>query len=523
MKKSKRDRIVYYQRPIILAIIFLIQIIWLFFIFTNIISYSAVLQVVLTLFSFVMTLYLITKDEAPAYKFSWIVVISLLPVLGGLLYLMIGNKRPTRSMQRAIIKQKEIHANEMIDIPDARPMLAEKNSRLENLAYYVQKASDSPVYTDTDVKYYANGESMMPDLLEDLKQADRTIFIEFFIVEYGEMFDAIFDILIEKAAAGVEVRFIYDDFGSITRLPNDFDKKCEDYGIQALKFNPVKPIVSMVYNTRDHRKFVIIDGEVAYTGGLNLADEYINRKERFGYWKDTMIRVEGPAVWNYTRLFLDMWNAFKETDHTYSPYKPHDYLFQMEQHLKDGTNHIEYKGFVQPFGDSPLDLEALGENVYRDILNTATDYVYIFTPYLVISYEMQTALQLAARRGVDVRLMTPGIPDKKIVYRITRSFYRPLLEAGVKIYEFEPGFLHAKSFVSDDRIAVVGTINLDYRSLYLHFETATIMYYHQVIKDICNDFLNTQKESRQVTIDDTRMGLFGHLWDSILRLLAPFV
>ena len=334
------------------------------------------------------------------------------------------------------------------------------------------------------------------------------------------MFDQIFEVLKEKVGQGVEVRLIYDDFGCIARLPEDFDRQCEAVGIKAIKFNPVHPVISMVYNTRDHRKYIIIDGLLAYTGGLNIADEYINVKQRFGYWKDNMIRLNGPASWSLSHLFLEMWNGFyPEKDMDLALYRPQllEQTNPEEQNLPDSTS------FVQPFGDSPLDNEAVGENVYRQLLDMAIESVYIYTPYLIISYEMQTALELAAKRGVDVRIVTPGIPDKPVVYRMTRSFYRPLLEAGVRIYEFTPGFLHAKTFIVDGKVACVGTINLDYRSLYLHFETGTLLYYHPVIEQISEDFFQVLDVSRERVLNDLNQSFFGEIVDSLLRLFAPFV
>lgn len=519
MKSENRN---WYERILVTAIAFIIQIVWFFILVSNIVTFSAYIQAALTLASVFMVLYLVNKDESPAYRMSWIIVITLFPVFGGVLYLLMGNKRPTAWMRRSINHLNDLHAHEMANVPSAQISLEEKDQRLAALSRYIDTYANMPVYTNTEARYFQNGESMMPHLLEDLRNAKDTIFIEFFIVEYGKMFDDIFDVLKIKAQEGVDVRFIYDDFGSITRLPNDFDKQLATFGIKALKFNPVKPIISMVYNTRDHRKFVIIDSQIGYTGGLNLADEYINEVERFGYWKDNMVRVNGPAVWNLTNLFLNMWNAFEYTDASYEPFRLSE-LMASTRELMTRPEAVHEAGYVQPFGDSPLDTEPIGENVYREILNIAKDYVYIYTPYLVISYELQTAMQLAAKRGVDVRLMTPGIPDKKLVFRLTRSYYRPLIEAGIKIYEYTPGFLHAKTFIADDKVATVGTINLDYRSLYLHFETSTMFYYHPVIHDIKADMEESISQSRLISLADLKVGLFEKLWDAVLRLIAPFV
>ncbi|MGX7092798.1 cardiolipin synthase [Hutsoniella sourekii] len=506
----------------IIAFLFILQIIWFTIVLTRLTQYSMWLNGLLFIFSIFMILFLIRKNESPTYRFSWIMVIALFPLFGGLLYLLIGNKRPAQGMKRSLEDQQESYKNVMDSAPDAGELLLERDSRLGLTAKYLRDYDRMPVYTNTGVDYYPNGESMMDDLLEDLRAAERFIFIEFFIVEYGEMFDAIFEILKQKADQGVDVRFMYDDFGTITRLPKSFDEELEKLGIRALKFNPVKPLLSVAYNTRDHRKFIIIDGKIGYTGGLNLADEYINKVERFGYWKDNMIRIKGPAVWNLTVLFLNMWNAFYVLDESYEGFVDEQLIFETEQMMQE-PDQVAAAGFVQPFGDSPLDSEALGENIYLEMINYAEDYVYIYTPYLVISDELESALALAAKRGVDVRIMTPGIPDKKIVYRVTRSYYPPLLKAGVRIFEYSPGFLHAKTFVVDDCLASVGTINLDYRSLYLHFEASTILYYHPVISEIKEDFLKSQSQSREVSLKDTKQTLLGEVWDSVLRLMAPFI
>lgn len=504
------------ERIILIMIMFLIQIIWFIFLFTNIIQYSIWMNVFLLIFSLVMILYLVRKNESPAYRMGWISLIALFPLLGGLLYLLLGNKRPTKKMKQQIYNQipKQIHELKQIESPIET--LRKIDSRLAGLSHYLLSYESMPVFSNTKVDYYANGESVIDQMIKDILTAERYIFVEFFIIDYGQMFDKIFDALKKKAKQGIEIRLIYDDFGCITRLPKDFDQVCESYGIKVVKFNPVKPIISLVYNTRDHRKFIIIDGNIGYTGGMNLADEYINEIERFGYWKDNMIRMEGPATWGITNLFLQMWNAFYSIkDISYRKFRS----WSCNEMLNDNND----LGYIQSFGDSPLDEEALGENIYRDLIDMAEKEVCIYTPYLVISYELQTSLELAAKRGVNVRLMTPGIPDKPIIFRITRSYYRPLLDAGCEIYEYTPGFLHAKTIIIDQKIAMVGTINLDYRSLFLHFETATLLYYHPVVKEIHSDFEESRSLSDKVSFNELNQSIFGEMIDSILRLFAPFV
>lgn len=391
MKSPERRQII--ERAILIGLLFLVQIIWFFVIFANIINYSVWINVTFTIISFILILYLIRKNESPAYRMGWISLMAMFPLLGGLLYLLIGNKRPTRRMKRRINQNRSTFRAELETVPHqpVQARLAALNLRVASLSHYIYQFERYPLYQDTEVDYYPNGESMMESLLADLKSAQSYIFLEFFIVEFGQMFDRIFDILKEKAREGIEVRLIYDDFGCIARLPENFDQQCEAIGIKAIKFNPVHPVISMVYNTRDHRKFIVIDGQVAYTGGLNIADEYINVRERFGYWKDNMIRLSGPASWSFSHLFLEMWNGFY-------PDKDADLgVFRPQNLTKLAPESKLSQGFVQPFGDSPLDNEAVGENVYRQLLDMAIESVYIFTPYLIISYELQTALELASQ------------------------------------------------------------------------------------------------------------------------------
>ena len=509
-------------RVVLLLVLFIIQIAWFLTIIFNVVDYSFTIDIILRGLSLSIVLYLVRKDESPAYRMSWTLLIVLFPVFGGLFYFLFGNKRTTKRMAYQLRRQLAVHRDEMKDMPSAQALLEERDTRIASLAHYIDSHDDMPVFTNSDVRYFSCGEAAFPEVLSALERAKQFIFLEFFIIKPGQMADAVFDILRRKAADGVDVRLIFDDYGTMLTLPSDFEQMMEAQGIKCVKFNPFTPVVSLAVNTRDHRKIIVIDGEVGFTGGVNLADEYINAKARFGYWKDNMIEIKGPAVWNLTTMFLNMWNAFRQTDITYQSFRADEVMAKTSSMMHDNSL-VQQKGFVQVFGDSPLDGEPLGENVYRDILNCATEYVYIYTPYLVISYELQTAMTLAAKRGVDVRLIAPGIPDKKLVFRMTRSYYRALIEGGVRIFEYTPGFLHAKTFVSDDNIASVGTINLDYRSLYLHFELNTMLYFHPVIHSIKEDFLATQAVSREIHLEDCKGSFIGQLGDSILRLAAPFV
>ena len=496
--------------PITLLII-LTEIFWMvaFGLWLN--AYSRWLNIFFTILSAVIVAYLILKDENQSYKLTWIIVISFLPLLGGLMYLLFGNKRPSRKMRRRLEHIEAAHHELMTG--QRQGLLEERDPRMAGTSAYLTRQGPFPAYGNTDVAYFEVGESMFARLLPDLEAAKSYIFMEYFILADGTIWEEVSDILCRKAAEGVDVRLIYDDMGSVSVLPRGMAQRMHRAGIKVLAFNPFLPFVSLVMNHRDHRKITIIDGRVAYTGGINIADEYANRYERYGHWKDTGLRMEGEAVKSFTVMFLNMWNAFRKTETDYSPFLP--------PHSEEGVD--RQKGVIQPYCDSPLDEENLAENVYLDILAQAKRYVYIFTPYLIIDSEMQSALVLAAKRGVDVRIVTPGVPDKKMVYRLTRSYYRPLLKAGVRIYEYTPGFLHAKSYVCDDRVAVVGTINMDYRSLFLHFECGALLLDAPVIADIKQDAISTMAESREIFQKDCKKYSMPSLIDLILRIFSPLL
>ena len=463
-----------------------------------------------TVLAVIMALFIIWRDDNPAYKMGWVLLICLLPILGTAMYIFFGNKRPSRTLRRRINPVEKQHVKDLEQIEDVGDIIG---TRMGQTVNYIAEQGPYPAWSDTKSKYYPVGDKMYVDMLEDLKNAKHTIFLEYFIISAGKMWDGIFEILQQKAAEGLDVRLIYDDLGCMTTKPKHFARKLREAGIKVMAFNTVKPVVSVVYNNRDHRKLLIIDGNIGYSGGINIADEYVNKIVRFGHWKDTGTRLYGQAVWNYTVMFLNMWNAFVPTDVTYDAYRPN--VWHPEEFDSDGL--------IQPYSDSPLDSEALGENVYLEILNQAEEYVYIYTPYLIIDNEMKTAMVLAAKRGVDVRLVTPGIPDKKLVYVLTRSYYSPLIKAGVRIYEYTPGFIHAKSFLCDGRIGVVGTINMDYRSLYLHFECGTLMVGCEALQDLRKDYSDTFSKSREIFIEDCRRTFLGTLFEAVLRVLSPLL
>ena len=458
--------------------------------------------------SFCVVMHIVREDSRSSFKIPWIIVNLLLPIVGGLSYLMFGRIWFSRDEQKRIKNVTFKYANAKLSSGDAMTEFAAEHPWMAKQAEYIRNAAAAPIHKNTAVRYFASGEEMYPCLLEELEKAERFIFMEYFIVHPGLMWDKIQEILVRKAAQGVEVCFMYDSIGSVGLVPPGFVQQLQNKGINAVEFNKLTNIFSSRFNNRDHRKICVIDGNVGFTGGINLADEYINHIERFGYWKDTAVMIRGDAVRNMTLAFLSLWEYSTKKDYDYEKYMPS---------LK-----CEARGYVQPYMDMPYDDEPVGENVYRNILCRASDYVYITTPYLIIDDELINALTGAAKCGVDVRIITPGIPDKKIVYTLTRSYYEVLLRSGVRIYEYTPGFMHAKMFVSDDECAVVGTINLDYRSLCHHFENAVWMCDVPAIKDVKADIMQCFEVSKEVTLDMCRSkNIMYRLGLSLLRIVAP--
>ncbi|MCI7510621.1 MAG: cardiolipin synthase [Firmicutes bacterium] len=499
-----------FSRTVVTALLIVIQVAWLAALLLQLGNSLPAIQTVLRILSLVAILFVIKSDMNPSYKIGWILLIAVLPILGGLMYVIFGNKRPTKYMREMLRAQLEKSA-EYLDTQES--ITGELDGGAAGLFKYLEGSAGYPTAKNTTVRYYRVGEEMYADLLPELEKAEKFIFLEYFIIRPGEMWDGVLEILKRKAAAGVDVRIIYDDMGCIDILPANYNATLEGWGIRTMAFNRFVPAVSLVMNNRDHRKITVIDGKVGFTGGINISDEYINVKERFGHWKDTGLMLKGPGVFNLTLMFLEMWNAFNKDGDGYAEFIPDS--FEECGSADDG--------YVLSFSDSPLDNESVGESVYTDMLYQAKDYIYITTPYLAIDSELQTALCMAAKRGVDVRMITPGIPDKKLVYRLTRSYYPTLLRAGVKIYEYTPGFIHAKSFVCDDKLCVVGTINMDYRSLYLHFECGTLMYNNPEIKQVKKDDLDTMEKCRKVELSDMKTNFLGELFDSFLRSVAPLL
>ena len=500
------------QRVVITALLIVLQALLLFGFIWKLDNYFVYFYAGSVLLSLLITLGIINSKSNPAYKIAWLIPILLFPVFGGLVYLLFGSDRTGRYLRKKL-QGIGTEMDNVIGEAHRRSGAEQLPPDAANQSRYISHCAYCPPYQNTTTEYLPLGEVKFERMVEELKKAKHYIFLEYFIIQEGKMWNTILDILRQKAAEGVDVRVIYDDMGCIMILPTGYDKTLEQMGIKCRIFNPFVPILSSRFNTRDHRKICVIDGNVGFTGGINLADEYINAYEKHGHWKDTSILLKGEAVFNLTVMFLSMWDYLDGTTGKtdYSRYYPTVW-------------DENAKGYVQPFADNPLDDEAVGETVYLNLINKAKRYVYITTPYLILSSEMFTALTSAAKCGVDVRIITPHVPDKWYVHAVSRSHYQPLIEAGVKIYEYTPGFIHAKTFVVDDNYAVVGTINLDYRSLYLHFECAVWMYQTPSVAQVRDDFFKTQRISQEITLEECRSLSFPRrLGRSVLRVFAPLM
>ena len=467
----------------------------------------------LTLLSTVAVLYIVSKKDKGAYKTTWVFLILSFPLFGGLFYLLFNFQTTTHSFAKKIedTHKKAVPTWSLLD--SSYDQAKEQLGAYFPQVRYLQDHVGFPIYDATETMYLTPGESVLEVLLQELEKAEHYIFLEFFIVQEGIMWDSILDILKQKAAQGVKVRLIYDDMGCFLLLPSYYPKQLEKFGIECVAFNPFRPFLTAIQNNRDHRKIISIDGKTVFTGGTNLADEYINAIEKHGHWKDAAIMLRGKAAWSFTLMFLEMWELSTSVNEDFAIYYP----------WKAEPCTSQNDGFVQPYADSPTDTENVGEHVYLQILNQAQDYVYITSPYLIVDDSMISALTLTAKRGVDVRIITPHRWDRWLVHMTTRSYYRELIKAGVKIYEYERGFIHSKTFVSDDHIATVGTTNLDFRSLYLHFECGALLFGSKAVMEVKEDFLTTQKISKPITEQACDTNVFLRLFQDVLRLFAPLM
>ena len=454
---------------------------------------------------------IVNRSMSPESKVTWLIV-TFVPVFGPLLYLMFGERRLSKKELKQLQELNSIAFHE-----NNGRQLHLQLQETDKPAYGIINAllhmdSNAEVYDQTDSQFFASGEEMWQQMLKDLKRAEKFIFLEYYIVEEGLMWDSMLEILEEKAAQGVEVKMLYDDIGCMVTLPGDYTVYLRSKGIDAHKFNKVIPRMTVAYNNRDHRKILVIDGQISYTGGINLADEYINQIERFGHWKDSGIRIDGPATQAFTRLFLMNWYINRGEISDFDQY-------HLENQTRSGS------GLCIPYGSGPKPIYQMkvGKIVYQNLINQAEDFVYITTPYLIIDYDLTEDIKNAAMRGVDVRIVTPYIPDKKLIQLVTRGSYPDLLSAGVRIFEYTPGFIHSKQMIVDDRFAAVGTINLDYRSLVHHYENAVLLYETPSIAAIRKDFEEIFEVSQEIFTDTINPTWYQMMIKEITQLFAPML
>ncbi|SET00638.1 cardiolipin synthase [[Clostridium] aminophilum] len=552
MRRAKKLlRIIFGRTTFVITSLFL-QVALLGIILMRLTQYSAYLYGFSVFVGAVTLIRILSKEGSMSMKTAWVVPILLLPIFGTLLYLFFKLQPGTHKVNRRLQELTRKTDRFLRQDRDVLYAYGRSEGTGGNIAVYMNRFGRFPIYDETEVTYYPLGDDFFPALLSELERAEKFIFMEYFIVDQGEMLDSVLEILRRKAKAGVEVRFMYDGMNWLTHLPYHFPKKLRREGIRCKMFAPIRPVLSSMQNNRDHRKICVIDGETAFTGGVNLADEYINRKKRFGHWKDSAVRVRGKAAQSFTMMFLQMWNITETEEDDYRRFIRTENVLAGEisgvdfQAGKDHTgddgaggecapeppeekspgtaDDPEFPGFVMPYADSPLDNVQVGEQVYLDIINGAKNYVHIMTPYLILDDPVLVALKYAARRGVSTVIMMPHIPDKIYAYLLARSFYRELISAGVRIYEYEPGFIHSKTFVADDEKAVVGTINLDFRSLYLHFEDAVYLSRCPAVRDVERDFSETLEKCIPITLDDCEnFPLWKRVAGSALRLFAPLM
>lgn len=496
-----------FSRFVMNCLIIILQALFIFVLIYYLNELSVTVYLITMVLGAIVGLIILNDEGNPSFKLPWILLLIIFPLFGILLYLL-----NSKVWEKKVFDENRFKSEKYL-IQDSNIIteIKKSNKMIAGQAKYLLDNAGFPCHINTEAKYFPLGENLFDDLLIELKKAKKFIFMEFFIIQKGYMWDTILDILIEKVNEGVEVRVMYDDIGCIWKLPNNYYKELESLGIKSIVFNRFVPVLSIVHNNRDHRKIVVIDGNVGYTGGINLADEYINIDSPYGHWKDTGIKLTGDAVKNLTLIFLDAWNIFSKDDKNFDKYMP-------------TLNNIKKEGYFSPFDDNPMKRGQIGETVYLNVINSAVDYVYITTPYLIITHELIVALVNASRRGVDIKIITPRVPDKWMIHAMTQSYYPILMDAGIEIYEYVPGFIHSKSFVSDDEVAVIGTINLDYRSLYHHYENAVWIYKSSVVNDMKEDFIKTKNRCDLMDKEKyKKTPWYKRLVGAIAKIFAPLM
>ena len=497
------------RRVLIVVPAVALQVLWHVLLVKWLAPYAPLIVSLLSVAAVFMVLFIVIKRDESTYKLLWLLIILTMPLVGALLYLFFGNKRTAKPLKKRLQSVESSGDPHPLPVCET-PFAGEK--RMEQTIRWLERKTGYPLCKAQPVRYYPLGDDMFPDMLRDMKSAKRSIYIEYFIIEPGQMWDAMLEVLEDKLRQGVDVRVMYDDLGSISSFNFSNARELTQKGIPCVPFNPLLALKGTA-NYRDHRKMLIVDNEIAYSGGINLSDRYINLEHPYGHWKDTGFRLTGEGVHSFTHMFLTFWNAFA--------LKKGEAGTPMPALQDSAEAPRETDGYVLSYYDSPLEHDATSNQLFIDLLSQSTDYVWFFTPYLMLGDDLMAAMLAAARRGVDVRIIMPGIPDKKLIFRMSRSFYQVLLNGGVKIYEYTPGFVHAKSFVSDDRVATIGTVNLDYRSLFLHFENNSLFYRSGIVEKIKEDFLATQALCSEAQPYDKKR--YSRRWavDGLLRIFAP--
>ncbi len=502
------------SRVFIVGVLIALQLVVLAFAIWKLGEYFIYVYILFIMISLVAVLHVVNKKYNPSYKLAWVIPILTFPIFGGLFYMYMGVNRSSKKFR---LESNDIIRKSIKTLPRNEGVLkrlAAQNKGVASQASYIKNHVGYPIYEHTKTHYFAIGEAYFEALLQDIQKAEHFIFMEYFIIQEGLMWQAILSILEQKVQEGIDVRLLYDDVGTIQTLPYRYEEKLKAKGIKVAVFNEAKPRLSLKMNNRDHRKITVVDGYIGYTGGINLADEYINVREKHGHWKDTGIRLEGDAVQSLTVMFLQLWAYTIKEEQDYNKYMPHSF----------NKHTFEEDGYVQPYADSPLDKETVAENVYLNMIHKATKSIYIHTPYVIIDNELTVALTLAAKSGLDVRMTTPYVPDKWYVHVLTRAYYEDLIHAGVKIYEYKPGFIHAKAFLIDDEVGTIGTVNLDYRSLYLHFECGVWLYKTSALQALKADYFKTLECCQLVSLAScTNVRWHIKLVRSVLRVIAPLM
>lgn len=455
---------------------------------------------------------IVVSNNNPDYKTTWLFVVIAFPLIGLMLFLIFYKRKLPKKIVRRL---KRFNNSYEFNHSNNLKALEEKNMLIKTQAESLCKTANTHLYRNTKLEYYSCGEKMFKAMIESLKTAQKFIFMEYFIIEDGIFWSSILEILIEKAKQGVEVKLLYDDIGCMGTLPANYYKTLtKKYNIQTVLFSKLKGQADGEFNNRSHRKIMVIDGQIAFTGGINIADEYINQNSRLGYWKDTGIKLQGEAVNELTKLFLtDYYLNVKQ-----------DKRIKFDEYLI-AKNEASTENFVVPFGDAPKPIcnYPVGKMAILNLLNHAKEYVYITSPYLIVDHELMEAIINTAVRGVDIRIIVPQIPDKKIVFGITKSNCRQLMKHGVKIYQFTPGFIHAKSYIADNEFGIIGTINLDYRSLTHHFENGVWIYNDNVISEMKEDFLETAKKSQLMNNTKQKDNLLSKLINVLVKIFSPLL